>query len=298
MIRSMTGYAQSAVQEGPWSLNVSVRALNHRYLDLQFRLPPELAPAESRLKQLVRGQVSRGRLEVQTRLERTDGRALQVDREMVQAIFDAHEQLRQQGGVASEPDITAILRMPGVLRQDAAELGSEETGQLIALTEKALTETLSQLNDMRVREGESIEKEFQIGIKRLGEAREKIAGLCRSVLPAEKKRLQEKLRELLGDGAVDDARLVEEAAYRAERADISEELSRLGSHSEQFLELLNGAPGAGKRLDFLIQEMNREANTILSKTPGLGDQGLEMTRLGLEMKSEIERLREQVQNVE
>ena len=298
MIRSMTGYAQVAAQDGPWSLTLSVRGLNHRYLDLQFRLPVELAAAEPRLKQIVRGQVTRGRVEIQTRLEQVNGRSLQIDRNFLNAIFEIHEEIRRERGLSAEPSLTEILRMPGVLRQETAEADSGESDRLAALAEKALGEALSQLNVMREQEGEALGKEFNSGIVRLREARAKVAELCESILPAEKKRLQEKLRELLGEGTVDEARLAEEAAYRAERGDISEELARLASHTDQFAGLLKTGDGVGKRLDFLLQEMNRESNTILSKTPGLGNEGLEITRFGLDMKSEIERLREQVQNVE
>jgi uncharacterized protein (TIGR00255 family) len=130
------------------------------------------------------------------------------------------------------------------------------------------------------------------------ERRRQLAELRRRALPAYHKQLDQRLKELLGDAALDSSRLAEEAAYLAERSDTSEELARLESHAEQFAQLLAGAAAAGKRLDFLLQEMNRESNTILSKAPGLAEEGLAMTRVGLELKALIERLREQVQNVE
>lgn len=300
MIRSMTGYAQAAAQDGPWSLTVAVRSLNHRYFDAQFRLPPELMPAESRFKKAVRAKAGRGHIEVQMRIECGEGRSLQLNKELAGAVFDAVEAIRAERGFKDEPDIAGIFRLPGILRQSAGEIDEAESEKLTGMGLAALDEALDRLNVMRESEGEALLTEFQAGVGKLRRARDRVSELSESVLPAERERLQKKLREMLGDGAIEESRLAEEAAYRAEKADISEELLRLGSHCDQFLGLLSDGDGesVGKRLDFLLQEMNREANTILSKTPGTGNDGIEMTRFGLEMKSEIERLREQAQNVE
>lgn len=298
MIRSMTGYAQAQGQNGSWSVTITIRALNHRYLDLHFRLPAELDPAEIRLKKTARAYARRGHLEVQARLERAGGRGLQVDREMVGSILKTYEEIRQEHGVQAEPDLIAVLRMPGILRQGVEDLTPEEADVLANLAEQTLIEALEKLNQMRGVEGAALEKELRERVGRIGAARSKLVELCEAALPARQKKLKEKLVELLGDGTLDPVRLAEEAAYRAERADVSEELVRLQSHTGQFETILGEGAEAGKRLDFLLQEMNRETNTLLSKTPGLGGDGLEMTQLGLEMKAEIERLREQVQNVE
>ena len=298
MIRSMTGYAQAQGQNGSWSVTITIRALNHRYLDLHFRLPAELDPAEIRLKKTARAYARRGHLEVQARLERAGGRGLQVDRELVGSILKTYEEIRQEHGVTTEPDLIAVLRMPGILRQGVEDLTPEEAGVLADLAEQTLIEALEKLNQMRGAEGAALEKELRGRVGRIGEARSKLVELCEAALPVRQKKLKEKLVELLGEDTLDPVRLAEEAAYRAERADVSEELVRLQSHTGQFETILGEGAEAGKRLDFLLQEMNRETNTLLSKTPGLGEDGLEMTRLGLEMKAEIERLREQVQNAE
>ncbi len=298
MIRSMTGFAQSQRQNGKWNVTVTIRALNHRYLDLHFRLPAELAPAENRLKNVVRKHARRGHLEVQARVDREEGKTLQVDQDMVRSVLRVCTEIQQEHGVASEPDLMTILRMPGILQQGSVDLTTEEYQALAELTEETLTGALEQLNQMRSSEGSSLDAELRERLQRLGTARDRLVELCQGVLPARKKQLEERLQELLGESPVDPARLAEEAAYRAERGDVSEELARLKSHTEQFAEFLDDGAEVGKRLDFLLQELNRETNTILSKTPGLGEEGLEMTRVGLEMKVEIERLREQVQNVE
>jgi uncharacterized protein (TIGR00255 family) len=294
----MTGYAQAQGQNGSWNVTITIRSLNHRYLDLHFRLPTELDPAELRLKKTTRAHARRGHLEVQARLERAGGRGLQVDRELIGSVLKTYEEIRKEHGVATEPDLTAVLRMPGIFRQGADDLSSEESQMLADLADKTLIEALGKLNQMRGIEGAALEKELRERVGRIVEARDELVKLCEAALPARQKQLKEKLLDLLGDDTLDPVRLAEEAAYRAERADVSEELTRLQSHTGQFETILGEGNEAGKRLDFLLQEMNRETNTVLSKTPGLGEDGLEMTRLGLAMKAEIERLREQVQNVE
>lgn len=298
MIRSMTGYAQSQNQNGRWTMVVTVRALNHRYLDLHLRLPGELDPVEQRLKKLVRSRIKRGHLEVQARIEREEGKTMAVNRELVRSFLEAYAELQKEHKVKSEPDLTAVLRMPGVLRVTVEELTPDALEELARLAEETLADALERLDDMRATEGAALAEEFRGRVDRIRASRVKLAELCEKALPARQRQLESRLRELLEDAKVDPVRLAEEAAYRAERGDVSEELTRLESHLSQFCEILEGGAEVGKRLDFLLQEMNRESNTILSKTPGLGEDGLEMTRQGLDMKAEIERLREQVQNVE
>lgn len=298
MLRSMTGFAQASAQEDPWGLTVTVRAFNHRFLDLRFRLPGDLEAAESQLRALVRGHVRRGHLDVRMEMERNGRPALEVDRDFVRSYLQVHIELQREHNLSGEPDLTALLRIPGVLRRSETALSGEDAVRLVGLAEKTLSEALKRLNEMRSREGAALENELRERLGKIEAARKKLAELGERALPAFQQRLQKRLQELLAGVSLEPARLAQEAAYLAERSDISEELTRLASHANQFGQLLDSKAEAGKQMDFLLQEMNRETNTTLSKVPNLGAEGLEMTRLGLEIKAEIERLREQVQNVE
>lgn len=298
MVRSMTGFAQAQADEGPWGVSVTVKALNHRFLDLHLRLPRELEAWEPRMRERVREQVGRGHLEVQFQVESHQRRPLQADGDFLRSYLELFEELKREHQLRGEPDLTAVLRFPGVLRSGEPPNDPEATQRLAALAERTLKEALQRLNEMRQAEGGALERELRERLQNMGEGQKKLARLSDRALPAYHRRLSERLQELLGQTPLEPARLAQEAAYLAERSDVSEELTRLASHTEQFARLLDSDSTLGKRLDFLLQEMNRETNTILSKTSGLQAEGLEMTRLGLEIKAQIERLREQVQNVE
>ena len=298
MVRSMTGFAQGQAEEGAWTLGVTLKALNHRFLDLHLRLPAELESWEPRLRELVRARVGRGHLEIQFQVECRTRRALQVDEDFVRSYLELYHQLQREHGLGGEPDLMSVLRLPGVLRAGERATAPEDAERLGALAQRALGDALERLNEMRRAEGAALERELRERLRHIAEGQKKLARLGERALPAYHQRLTERLQELLGQAPLDPARLAQEAAYLAERSDVSEELTRLASHAEQFAHLLDTDGTLGKQLDFLLQEMNREANTILSKTSGLQADGLEMTRLGLEVKAQIERLREQAQNVQ
>jgi uncharacterized protein (TIGR00255 family) len=294
----MTGFAQAQGEDGAWSVRVTLKALNHRFLDLHLRLPAELDSFEPRWRALVRQHLQRGHVEAQFQVECRERPALEVNADFLRGYIDLYRSLQKEFGLSGEPDLSAALRLPGVLRSGAASAQPEGIEQLGALAERLLKEALAKLEQMRRAEGAALEKDLLEALQGVRERRRQLAELRRRALPAYHKQLDQRLKELLGDAALDSSRLAEEAAYLAERSDTSEELARLESHAEQFAQLLAGDSAAGKRLDFLLQEMNRESNTILSKAPGLAEEGLAMTRVGLELKALIERLREQVQNVE
>lgn len=298
MLRSMTGYAQAQAEEGGWVARVTLKSVNHRFLDLRLRLPDELAPAEPRLRALVRDRVRRGHLDITFQLENAQRQAAEVNEELVRRYIELYRRLQKEYGLAGEPDLGTLLRLPGALRAGPTAPTPEDSERLMALAERLLLEGLSRLDEMRSAEGSALARELRGCVERIRSGEMQLRGLSEKALPGAHQRLTERLRELLGDTSLDPARLAEEAAYLAERCDIREELTRLESHAAQFLELLESDGAVGKRLDFLVQEMNRETTTALSKSPGLEAEGLEMTRVGLEMKAEIERLREQVQNVE
>lgn len=298
MLRSMTGYAQVQAEEGVWGLRVSVKSLNHRFLDLRLRVPDELAAAEPRLRAGVRDRVRRGHLEVQFQVENLERQAVEVNEEFVRHYLELYRRLQREHQLSGEPDLTALLRLPGALRTDPAALAPGEAEGLATLAERLLEEALARLEEMRRAEGAALERDLRACVERILAGQKELVRLGELALPAAQRLIRERLQGLLGESPIDPARLAEEAAYLAERNDIREELIRLESHGAQFLSLLDTDGAVGKQLDFLVQEMNRETTTLLSKAPGLEAEGLEMTRVGLEIKAEVERLREQVQNVE
>lgn len=298
MLRSMTGYAQAQAEEAGWVVRVTLKSVNHRFLDLRLRLPDEIAAAEPRLRALVRDRVCRGHLDIAFQVENAQRQAADVNEEIVRRYLELYRRLQKEYGLSGEPELGTLLRLPGALRSGLTAPTPVENEQLMALAESLLVEGLDKLDGMRSAEGSALARDLRGCIERIRTGEKQLRGLSERALPGAHQRLSERLRELLGESNLDPARLAEEAAYLAERSDIREELTRLESHAAQFLELLESGGAVGKRLDFLVQEMNRETTTALSKSPGLDAEGLEMTRVGLEMKAEIERLREQVQNVE
>jgi uncharacterized protein (TIGR00255 family) len=293
----MTGYAQAQAIENGWSLRVSVRSVNHRFLDLHLRVPEGFEPIEPRIRQIVRERVRRGHLDVTLHYDLAGPAAVGVNREVAAAYLQAVNALREEFAIETQPDLATILRLPGVIGPPAASL-EEEITRLESVVTRCLVESLDKLDRMREDEANHLREEMQARLRSIAALAGQIEPLAERARPAFARRLELRLKDLLGEASLDPARIAQEAAVAAERSDVSEELSRLRSHVQQFEALLSGASDVGKKLDFLLQEMQRESNTLLSKTPGAEAEGLEITRLGLEIKSEIEKLREQVQNIE
>ena len=296
-LRSMTGYAQARAIENGWSLRLTIRSVNHRFLDLHLRLPEGFEPIEPRIRQMVRERVRRGHLDITLHYELAGPAAVGVNQEVAAAYVDAVHALRKKFKIQAEPDLASILRLPGVIGAAAASI-EEELGRMEEVVAKCLVESLDKLDRMREQEGSHLREEMSARLARIAQLAEKVAALAERARPAFARRLEARLKELLGESQLDPARVAQEAAIAAERSDVSEELARLASHVRQFESLMAGASDIGKKLDFLLQEMQREANTLLSKTPGNEAEGLEITGMGLEIKSEIEKIREQVQNIE
>jgi len=297
MVRSMTGYSKVRREEGDFSLTVAIKSVNHRFLDLQFRLPSDLAPMEPVLRRIVKHHVSRGHVEVSVNLERTGAEELKLNRGLLNAYVAVCRELRAELGSTAEPDAVQLLRIPGVLSSDG-ELSDKELAGVRKVLEPTLAGALETLNTMRDREGAALEKDIREHLDHLESLRKAIAKQARRIPQYAQQRLEVRLRELLGAVHVDAARLAQEVAYLASRSDIAEELTRFQSHLAQAHQLLAESPEVGKKLDFLLQELNREANTLLSKTSDVPQIGVEVGRQAIEMKSEIEKIREQVQNIE
>jgi uncharacterized protein (TIGR00255 family) len=298
MIRSMTGYSRAQAEEGGYSLSVSIRGTNHRFLDVQVRLPPALESMDPLLRRLIKNHIKRGHLEVTVSFEQPGNAGFLVDRKLLAAYIAAYRTLREEFGSASEPDLVAMLRIPGLALPGNGEISPEEVPRVRQLLERVTTEALESLNEMRAHEGEDLGRDLKTRLGRLESLMESVASLAERLPKLYQLRLEARLRELMGSAELDGVRLAEEVAYLASRSDTTEELIRFRSHVAQVKELLAEGPEVGKKLDFLLQEMNREANTLLSKTTDLPEVGLEVARLAIEMKSEIEKLREQAQNIE
>src|SRR5438309_1442797 len=302
-VRSMTGYAQARSEQNGWSLRVSLRSVNHRFLDLRVRIPEGFEALELRMRQLVRERVHRGHVDLTLHVEVSRSAGLLIDRKLAAGYLRAIEELRQEFNLAPEPHLGALLRLPGVVASPAAgplpaTIEDQELEQLGAQVSACLEEALRRLDEMRQEEGRSIVRDMRALVKSIGDETARLEEISEQSRHVYAERLNIRLQELLGTLPLDPLRLAQEAAVLAERADVSEELARLRSHVDQLDRLIREAGEIGKKLDFLLQEMQREANTLLSKTTGQGQEGLDMTELGLQIKADIEKLREQVQNVE
>lgn len=302
MIRSMTGYSSVRSEEGDFSLSMSLKSTNHRFLDVQVRFPAALEPLEPLLRRLIKDHVGRGHIEVAVNLEWHGGGELQLDRKLLEAYVSACARLRAEFGFVSDLDPVALLRIPGMVAAGNLDVSASELEQTQRLLERVAGETLARLNAMRAREGEALERELRTRLDRLEKLSQGIAKFADRMPSAFQRRLEKRVRDLIqetpGSLGLDGSRLAQEVVFLASRSDITEELTRFQSHVEQAKHLLDENSEVGKKLDFLLQEMNREANTLLSKTTEVPEVGSEIARQGIEMKTEIEKLREQAQNIE
>ena len=297
-IRSMTGYARVAGKvEGGRAFTLSLKSVNHRFLDLQFRLPSESDGLEMKLRRVLKEKMTRGHVDVTVSLDRVGEESaaveLVVNKEIVGGYVQAFRAAAKEFGVSGEPDMNAILRVPGAMEAVAPKVGDALDGAVL----DCLPEALERLNAMREEEGSATARELRDRMERLRKAVLEVGKYRAVVQKAYVERLQARMTELIG-AQTDPARVLQEVALLADRSDIQEELVRLENHVDHFLGLLEEGGEAGKQLDFLLQEMNREANTMLSKTSGLAGEAMKITEIGLVVKSEIEKSKEQVQNLE
>jgi uncharacterized protein (TIGR00255 family) len=298
--RSMTGYATARGEHNGWLIRISVKSVNHRFLDVKLRFPESLEPYEHRLRQTVRERIHRGHIDVHVNVEPSRAAPVHVNRELLQSYLSVADELRQQSGSKAELDFVSLLRLPGVIAGLAPALpdSAEEQDAFGKVLERYLLEALGKMDEMRRNEGRHLTEELRTRVARIEAQAEQVRELVTALRPAFARRLEARLKEILNGAVTDPSRIAQEAALLAERSDISEELDRLRSHLMQFAKLLDGAGELGKKLDFLLQEMHREANTMVSKTPGVETDALAITGIALEIKAEIEKLREQVQNIE
>ena len=291
-MRSMTGYGRGAASDQGRSLVLELKSVNHRFLDLNFRLPRSFAALEDVLRTSIGDRVHRGHIDVFAtyRNERQDRCTVVPDAGLARGYLDALSALSKETGAPGEVRLLDLARFPDVLRVEEAE---EDGGALRALTLQCLDQALSSLVAMREAEGARMQADIEARLQNVSDLVDRVALRAPKVAQDYRERLQKSMEEMLAGTEIDLARLTQEVALYSDRVNIDEEIARMRSHVGAMREALQETESVGRRLDFIVQEMNREANTMGSKASDI-----ELTSCVVSLKSEIEKIREQVQNIE
>ena len=292
MIKSMTGYGRVEAPVQERNIVVEVKSVNHRFLEISLKMPQALFPLELELKKKIGEKIKRGRLEVFIRLEAqsTNAAAAMINMDAARNYFAALQRLKDEFGLAEEIGLKTLAGFRDIFLQPAE---TEISSEILKKITDSLEEALKMLVHMRQEEGAAIYRDMEQRLDFIGGVLEKIKTRSPQVVIEYQRRLAERIKELTAGCAIDDSRLVQEAAIFAEKSDITEEIVRMHSHIDQFVALLQSEEAEGKKIDFLLQEMNREINTIGSK-----GNDAEIARNVIEAKSELSKLREQAQNIE
>ncbi len=289
----MTGYGRSTVVGDDFSVSVDLKTVNNRFLDVHLRLSGEIASLESLVKKRVNTRLSRGRVDLAVTFERTTQVQYELNRPLIAGYVNALRAIQKEFKLPGEPDINIVARLPGALQP--ARDGLDD--KMVSGVERAVDQALDELEKMREQEGAALRAEMRERLDRVESLVPVIEAAAGNLIEVYRVRLHKKISELINRGGqtleIDPGRLAQEVAYLADRSDVSEEMARLRSHLSQFREALDSTADTGKMLDFLLQELNREANTTLSKSTDLA-----LKEAALAIKAEVEKLREQVQNVE
>ena len=289
----MTGYGRASVNGDEFSVSVDLKTVNNRFLDIHLRLGTELSSLEPVIKKRISSRLARGRVDATITFDRTSEVAYELNRPLIAGYVNAMREMQREFEIAGELDINVLSRLPGAL-QPARDGLSEN---MIAGVDRALDDAIDELQRMREQEGEALRHEMRERLVKIEALVPVIEESAAGLVEAYRLRLQKRIGEILNRGSqpmeIDPARVSQEVAYLADRSDVSEEMTRLRSHLSQFREALDSTDEIGKMLDFLLQELNREANTTLSKSTELS-----IKEAALGIKAEVEKLREQVQNVE
>ena len=296
-VSSMTGFARVAVQvNDELTYTLTLKSVNHRFLDLQLRMPSGLDALEMELRRILKEGLLRGHVELALSVDRSTQQRGGYNRETVAAYVEAFQAAAQEFELQGQPDLNVILRMPGVLQAESRS-PDEDVAVLTASVLEHVGALIGSLKAMRHREGAALAFVLSETLDRLSDAVNGVAELRPEVETRHRERLTQKLEAAVGL-EINRLRLLEEVALLVERSDVSEEIARMHTHIQHFRDVLEAGGETGKKLDFLLQEMNREANTLLSKTAGVAGKGTRITELGLAMKAEIEKAREQIMNLE
>ena len=292
-MKSMTGFGRGSATGENFSVSVDLKTVNNRFLDVHLRLGSELSAIEPLIKRRITERLSRGRVDANLTFERTGEVSYELNRPLIAGFISAMRAMQQEFNIEGNPDINILARLPGAMQPVRDSIDEE----MIRGIERAVEEALDELERMREREGQSLVAEMLARLVEIERHIPVIEAAAGGLVEAYRARLQKRIGELLARDSqaieLDQGRLAQELAYLADRSDISEELTRLRSHLSQFREAIVSGGEVGKRLDFLLQELNREANTVLSKSTDLS-----IKESALAIKAEVEKLREQVQNVE
>ncbi len=292
-MKSMTGYGRGSVTGDNFAVAVEIKTVNNRYLDIHLRLNQELSALEVPVKRRIGARLSRGRVDVNITLERIGEVAYEVNRPLLTGYINALRSIQEEYDLPGQLDVSLLARVPGALQP--ARDGLEQVA--VDGVDRAVDAALDDLERMRESEGAALTDEMRVRIARIETEVPIIEAAAAGLVDAYRTRLQKRISELVARGGqaieLDAGRLAQEVAYLADRSDITEELTRLRSHLDQFREALDQPAEVGKRLDFLLQELNREANTVLAKSTAIS-----IKDAALAIKGEVEKLREQVQNVE
>jgi uncharacterized protein (TIGR00255 family) len=296
MIKSMTGFASLTRDDELATIAVTVKAVNHRFLDLQLRVPSSMAAAESRIRSLVQSRVSRGRVEISVSVQQRRVTAVDVDlnEPFLDALMAALERARERGYVEGAISASDLLRSPQALTvRERVEEDPDEPSALSGRVEEAIAAALDELDAMRVREGGYLKADLDARRVRLGELFTQVAAAAEQGIAGLQARLLERVKELRADSLADEALVAQEIAKFVGRSDITEEVVRFRGHLEHWQALSESPEPCGRKLDFLLQEMNREVNTAGSKAEGPA-----VSEVIVALKADLEKMREQVQNVE
>jgi uncharacterized protein (TIGR00255 family) len=296
-IYSMTGFARVTGRvSDALSFTLSLKSVNHRFLDPQLRMPSGIESLEMRIRRLLKEKLVRGHVEFTLSLERNTEKATQYNSTLVASYLAAFRAAAAEHALDQQPDLNAILRLPGVLSAETFSI-KDDIDVLESAVLAQMDPLIVALNLMRAQEGASLAAELGACLDRLSALVDQVASMRQQVQAAYFERISQRVTALLG-GEFERDRILQEVALLVERSDVDEEIARLRIHIEHFHSLLRAGGEIGKKTDFLLQEMNREANTLLSKTSGIAGNAAGITELGLGMKAEIEKAREQVQNLE
>jgi uncharacterized protein (TIGR00255 family) len=290
----MTGFGRGTAQDDGFSAAVDLKTVNNRFLDIHLRTSTDLSAIEAAVRRRIGERLSRGRVDVNISVERTSEVSYELNRPLIAGFIQVMREMQKEYGLAGEPDVNVLARLPGAMQ--VARTGVSD--EILKGVEQALDQALGELEAMRLREGAALSAEMSSRLDEIERHLPIIEALTGEQVDAYRARVNRRISELLArDGLeivqLDQGRLAQEVAYLADRSDISEEVARLRSHVAQFRAALAEEGDTGKRLDFLLQEFNREANTVLSKSTDLA---IKDAALGI--KAAVEKLREQVQNVE
>jgi len=299
MIQSMTGFGSGRSETAQAAVSVEVKTVNHRFLDVNVRVPADLQPLETMIRKKAGDRLRRGRVDVFVRVERRgEGVRLEADPELIASYVDLVRDLKRQFPISGDLTIDAISRVPGAINVSRAEVSAGEQETLLGQVEEAVEKALYGVVEMRRQEGEALVRDLMARTGRIRSHLERIRDEAKVLVRHYQERLTARLAEMAPSVELDRGRLEMEALIYADKSDIAEELTRLESHLNQFDAAMDRGEESGKRLDFLLQEMNREVTTILSKTSGLNQSGAAIGEAAIDSKVEIDKLREQVQNVE